>query len=1838
MSRMNENCSFLKSELEYFTKVQEELNTTTNHFVEQLSIDEYLEYLEIRQRHESTKNSYDIKNEFKVNKNPLKILKKLERRIVNLHEALKMKLINDETFDLLSSHLSSKNISTYNNNERYWIKDLESSRAMNLQQALDQDILNLNDSLHLYLPFFKSLSIQRLFKRDLIENNLIVHPETGTLLTLNEAIECDIVDKLSTISVDKIQRITLREALEIGYIDGDRLRVHTKDLALTFEEAYKIGLLNDEVQGDDENELSLVGQTFLVLIKRNLFDYVNFEVINKCLNLRIPIREAIKANYLMESPSLPNCDEILLLDALDRNLINFKNQTLCNPRNLELMPLSDAFDNGYLVLKKSNSLILHYTTLDAGNYKFINHIMKTKIIDILAGWKLISSDEILNVRTGERISLNEAERRRIVILSENTNQLRISKSDKSESSRAPSEESNISQNSENRFADNESFVNSEVEQSFVDEPRPKVNTIIISTLKSITEKFSNSNGIDEVDRNKSLSPTLSSPKLKSKEFYSSNDCLKIDLTERENEIYSLRDAIRLKKITPEICCIVDNGIQLPYTVEDALSSGEINQTDMVEVASNHRILLLRNEKKCFIFDLQSNFNQDFLTKMGFYDEISQSFVDLWTKRQVSFEYFINNLEVISDEIYVKDKRSGKYFPISEAFEMKIIDEINGSVFDTKNMKRISVFDAVERKFITNILNENVNSTQIYNFEDLMKARKVDLSENEAIIGNENLTIEEAFKNGHFDTNSISVKSNGKWFGFKYAELDGIVNVDIGTVVDCESGKDVKLCEALLSGIILPRKVQSMSLNALFSKGLYDINKNKIIDKRTKNLLSMERAIEIGIIDPCFSKFNNNRLSLAESIEKKFVDLRQNLMKDSNARLGDLLKNGTINNNKIEIDLIEMIKMNYYDPKSGLFFNPFTGSYISLAEAVDQNLVDVSKIRIKDKHNLKFVSYFEAKFNSLIDDIKGILKKPRITLDVALMKQFIEKTDKPISLSSALEFDMFNKNTKKLKIDNNIEMNLHEAIMNNKICGEYREIYDRNSDIFLTVIDSIKSGLVDSIECTIINTLNNREIYLDDAYHEFIILSPQYKIDMEEAINSDRFDVKNLCFKHLTSHDKFTLKTAIQRDFIDVNHTFVRVGDKTLKFVDAVACNIVDLRNCVLISQNGSSIDFCEAFDTGIMRTLYKPLTLPEATFKGFYDSAREVCVDPETEENFNLQQAIRDGVIDNDEKSSGMSAQFAVQNGIYDENSCKVLVPYNHAKITLHEAAKRFLINPYLPVYFDEMKRQLLSFNEATRRKLIHRMKGNFMDPHSNRRMSLKIALNDGWLLDIETANFSLYQLMYMKLYDADSRKLIHPKTYQRLSILESKLCNLINAELSMIKNRNGKFVILSEAISIGVIDEVENFYRISETEVISIGDAFVNGLIVSSEKPYDMKNAIEMSLYRPETGKFIDPKTSLKFDLSTAMKENLINSKTTKYVDHVTEESKSLKEAIDDEEIDVKKGRVYDSRTDSFYNYDIAFENGVLVEIPKSSIIANKDFQPKLMSLEKMILQNIVNIQTSYVKIIQTSEFIRLGIFIQKNVKFLEKKIVVSKKSFAFIVDNDYIIYKNKPRSLDELVESKQLNLSSGLISDESNFDKDIAIEEAINLGYLDSESFIIKNYATKRFEYLEQAIKTGLFDTSKAQIVDQTTSKIYNLDSAINHQVLKTPKQQLSLHEIFEFGLYDSECDLIQHPFKKTKNLKTFGELLDLKLINSQQTLVKNPIRGDFLPLDDAISLGIIDKVTGKMRFSLTNEKFDFRKALEEGLFIPAEQRVRNLKILNFLILQFTACLQCKWILVYY
>lgn len=1776
MNSINENCSFLHAELESFARIQEDFKS--NGFIENLSIDEYLEHLESYQTSENTKKS------------PLKVLKKLERRVVNLSNALKLKIINEETFELLNSVITKTNLKDFYNSDKYWIRNLETDEVLKLREAFDRDVLNIDDLSQIYLPFFKSLSISKLFERDLIENNYIIHPETGVSLNLHEAIDCDIVDKLSTIPIDETYSICLKEALKIGYVDGDQLTIHMKNATLSFEEAFKIGFLKD-IDDDYGKDISYVGQTFLVIVKRKLFDTKKFEVNNKCLKLKFSIRDAIKNNYLMSTPSLPNCDEVLLLDALDQDLINFQNETYRNPRNREILSLSEAFEKGYLVLKKTNSSMLNYWT----NFKFVDHIMRTRIVDILEGWKMISSNEVFNRKTGEKISMREAERRKIVVTSENTNQLRISKNHEIIDDSDESNTSQISEETEKLFSTSEVT-------DYVDESQEtKVNTIIISTLKSITERFSSSPEVEIIKPSKIPIPTPRSKVSPSK----SPEIIIEDKT----EILPLRDAIMMRKITPEVCRIIENGEQLPLTVEDALTSKQINLTDLIEIVSSHSIVIVKNQTKSYELSLESNFSEENLVKMGFYDKINSCFMDPWSRRQITFNDFVNNLEVMNKEIYVKDTSSEKYFTLNEAFRMKIIDEIRGSFFNFKTNEHISIFNAVNRKFISSKLNEEINTLEIFDMKKLMKEGKIDFDNNEVIIGNENLTIEDAMKRGFFDSNLISVKDhrNERFLGLIYAEREGIVDIDRGIYKNTKTEKEISLLNAFKSCEIIPQKLRQISLNSLYSSGFFNAKENKIVDPETKHLLSLQRAIDKGIINPKLTRFNDE-MTLTEAIEK-------NLINSNSMKIHEFLKNGNLTNNSIVFDLIDMIKMNYYDKNTGLFLNPFTNQFVTLANGIKINLIDVTRVRIKDKNNNKMITYFEAKFNGIIDEENGRFKTPNMSLDEALLKNILDNDQKPISLPIALELEMFDKTSKKFVIDG-VEMSLHDAIMTNKIDGNDRVIHDRNADLFLSVNESIKTGLTDPIDCTIIDTLNNREIYFDEAFDEFMILNPQFKIDLEEAINTDRFDIKSMIFKNISSLTKFSLKSAIQRGFIDIEHCFVHVENRHLKFKEAVDCDIVDLQNCVLKSQQNYTIDLCEAFDTGIMRTLYKPMTLCEAQFKGFYDKSKDLCIDPNTGDKTSLNHGITNGIINpislNENFMSGISIQFAIQKGFFDDKRGRISIPTNSWKMNLNDATKTFLINPYLPVYFDEIKRRILSLNEAMRMKIIHRTKAYFLDPITSRRMSLKVALENGWLIDIETANFSLYNLLYMKLYDQKSRKLIHPKTYQKLSISESKSCGLIDPTLSLVKNQNGKFTTINESISNGILNENDNFYQISDSEIIGLDEAFNRGFIISNKKPYDLKQAIEMSLYRAETGKFLDPISSLKYDLESAMKENLINSRTTKYFDHITQQSKALREAIEDGEIDVLKGRVYDSRTDSSYNYDVGFELGILIHISKALISNNEDNQPKLMSLEKMIMENVVNIQTSYVKYIQTSEFIRLGIFLQKNTEFLSRNLFVSKKSFHFTVGNEYLIYKNKPKTFDELLESKQLDLASGLISDDSTLDREVTIEQAVNIGYLDSESFVIKNFSTKKLEHIEEAIKSGIFDISKNQIIDSTVSKIYNLESAIEQKILKTKQQRFDLHELYEFGLFENE--LIQHPFIRIPNLMTFGELLDKNLLNLNETLLRNPKQGEIISLENAIYSNIIDKNSGKFN---DENSIDLRKAIEDKIFIKNDERVSKIEL---------------------
>lgn len=2458
----------------------------------------------------SSSTSYKQKSE---QKSTIKILKKMQKKIIKLSDALHMGLINEETHELLENNVAFvNNPDSFLKNKKYKVIDPQSGASLLIEEAIEREILNPNDITKFYIPFCKSLTIPQLIERDLldVESQLIVHPETGDLLTLNEAIACDIVDKYSLIKKDKKHKMSLRDALKSDYLDGHLSIVKTKKGDLSLKAAVERGLFEAEKPTEKTNkqtEIPLIGQTFPVVVKRNLFNPTKREVINKTSGKSIPIKDAIESDYIMSVPCTPNADEIYIIDALNQQLIDFKNQTYRNPHTGEVMLLFDAYNKGFLIAKPLHAIISHESlksTEVTNEVKNVSHTVKTKSIDILDGYTMVSANEILNNRTGETITLDEAKDQGIAIERVEVNQFstsqvgndsiqeilkpspepqkninignisqvtvmvdpnelqpaevsesqttststhvtikkittfkeimidengkeisqsvsetpetfeRISESTlpaddadfqeiiakfkeenpdfdsidqegvittttindetivtrtvkeynivKSETEtftstwnqedvidegveahefqeghervlieNLPSDVSNetnsrtvttitkttkhfttsedqpeepqiiseISINNEPNVSETTtveelpggerktivitttrviSTKDSEGEPSEIpqtetqyevvtNEPtiddestvQGRTKTIITSTIRSVTEKFSEDDQqifephqeklkeveddkllqsneiiatkptkktknvfdltsqfldnerdqktpvpaprskkasktevkvskeeklpsepvnesteqttktivvttitqdvpvessqpdiIDERDNDEAarlkhlesivdttllekgeqrsveiissaksgetltttttiITTTINEPteievvskpdtveqikleipqevesvitsttvatrepsprersETKTPEEASVNsvkeapetsetkipkaapvtsvkvapdtspersetkipeeapvspvkeapdtppersetkipeeaavspvkeapadtaksgmskiitdfitnesstpavgnvsitrttitppvnvetvtpeakvisaprepspteiesvttttssvtrepsppDSVKSQTTEMlkvkqftvaENiiEVTPLRDAIKKGKIEPKICRIMDNGNELPLTVHDALIAKELSPTDIVQIISSHVVVLMRDTPKAYLLNLQDNFSEGKLREIGLYDKNVPCFVDPWTGNQISFKYFIFNLDVLDPSIFVKNQQLEVYVPIQQAFDEDLIDPQLGTVVDTKTKKQIPIFEAVERKLVIQRTPQDLRiikrpSTVV----DLLRNGNISFESDEVIINNENLTLVEALRKGALDTNTISIRdpASGDIFGYRYAADRGIVDIRRGVIINQITLEEILFIIAYRRGFLLIGKIQPISLNAALNSGLYDKKNNKIKNPTTDEYLSIENAISVGLIDPKLTDVkdtkNNKFVVLKDAIEFNLVDPKANMIKNkkSSIPLDKALKEKLIFNKTEPFDLAEIITRNYYDPETGKMLNPYTNKYITIREAIVLKIININYIRIYDVVQDRVFSVEEAIANGLLDDQKGIITRPKMTLDKAFLQRILISFNGPLSLPSALNCNLFDPDTRKFSFDDK-NLNLGEAIEHNKIAGNELVLYDPNRQKLSTLNDAISAGYLDPIESKIVDPITNKEIPIDDAMEQGLLVKSRSDVSLKDAVFDGLYDPESGSFSNVTSDEKLPLETAINRNIIDVRSTVVSVNNVTLDFEQAIEQGLVDPQNAIVKTKSGDSLNLIEAFDRGILNTISKPVRLHEAVIKNLYDESVGLFTDPESRRKITIQESIQESLIDpnsiqiQDPGSKSylpISINFAIQTGLinakdghvnydnktyslkdafdlgilidskgpvsiqrtihqgtFNEKLGRIADPFSDKNITVHEAMRKFVVNPHLPCYFDEEKEKLLSLNEACKHKLIDRYQGDFTIPYSGQKLTLNDAMKLGWIIDIESGNFSLYKLLLLRLVNYQNGKLVHPVTSRQLTLNQAIAQELVDPNSSLVKHRNGKYFNLNEAMRFGVIDGEKNLYWISESQAIPLYEAMLKGLIVSNERPFALMNAIEMRFYRPETGKFVDPFTNTYVDLKSAIDGNLIQENSTQFKNLLTKQTKPLSQAIADGDINTAKGRVFDQKSGSSFNYDVAFDRGLLINLPRGLAVQKKEVKeivhqeipqikidlvdsskPREMRLEDVIKAGILKPESAFIKDPETGKYILLHVYIEKYQINLSQKAFIDPKSSFFVFSPQCVIYTREPKSFDDVIESKQLNLVTGKLVDPQNVDKYCTIQEAIEAGVLDPDTILIKDGAQKKLVPVTEALKTGLIDPERSHVVDTETSKLLSLEKALQEGILKTPKKQFDLLEALQFNLYDPTSGHFTDPFMSTlkdpkvKAKITFEEALAKNFIDTSTTMVRTSKDSEIIPISTAITTGIIDPVSGKMNIrnpeNDQTESIDFVKARELDLLVPAGERVR-------------------------
>lgn len=1441
-------------------------------------------------------------------------------------------------------------------------------------------------------------------------------------------------------------------------------------------------------------------------------------------------------------------------------------------------------------------------------------------------------------------------------------------------------------------------------------PNQQITEIVREEVQPVEETSSSTTIVTtQVITTTTTSTTESTPEDEARDTLETQVTTTIEQTGKREVPMTLPigDAISQKLISPDECQIIVDGEPQSQSVTTLLKEEQLSPLDEVQIIDDKLIVL---QQINYLVDVDTELTPEKLQELNIYDTTHQYFIDPSTGQKISFQTLVFDMNIFNPEtILVKNFSTGKYETLTAALERPLLDKHTGHMVDPKTGKKIPFFECIERQWIIRANPDEQRPAPIENVIIDSQTGKVVLDDGRVC------SIVEAINSGKLDIQSISVRDpvSGEVIPLRMAIELGVVDMQTGTVIDIQTLKEIPMEQAFQLGFLVPGARKPISLEAAVRKGLYDPETGKLYDSESQNQVDVQRSIEIGLVDPKISLIvdtvTKKELKLDCAIEDDLVLPATGQIKDNkNNTLVPFdvgVQQRLLKTDSVTWSLPELLQREYYTPSTGKVLNPVTGEEILLQQAIEMGFVELDSTLVKDAEHDKILPGKEAAKLGLLDTVRGTLSSPNISLDEAFVKGYLISTKKPLSLVDCLLRGLYDPSTAKFTIDNK-QLDLKSAIAEKLINPEELVLLDPKTESIISLNEAIAKGYLDPIGGFVINPFASTKLSLHEALENRILIPPKRKRSLPDAVYRGLYDPKTGQFSNTITREKLTTERAIRRGILDPDSTVVNVSGQVVPFGIATETGIVDSQQGTVRDANDDNqyIDFKEAFDKGVLVEAKKPLRLIEAVVKNIYDETDGHFVDPKSGEKLNFAEALETNLLDEHSvqirdfksglyqqlnlthaKDEGLidpqntkllynnqtmtikhafnigilmdvnapiSVQRAIHQGLFDDRTGKLSDPKTGRKITLLEGMRSFVVNPNLPCYFDEQTEQMFSLSETCRNGIINRREGVFKEPGSTTFVPLGEALSLGLIVDIENAGFGLYELLSMGFYDVATRKVLHPVTNRKLNLNEACVEDVVSLSSSLIKHyETGKYMRLAAALKEQLIDDTKGCYNL-RNEQLDLQTARARGLIVSNRRLLSLEMVLRMQLYRPETGKFCDPTTGEYLDLIEAIHSGFIDPASTVFKNHLTGKELPLTEAIENSEIDVSKGRVFDPKSKSAYNYDVAFSRGILVTVARpltdrNEIVRRQDSvellsqtpvsvvisKPREMSLEEAIRYNIIDPKTALVRDFDSFKFLPYTVAQERGLIDISKRTLVDPKALYFAFDPTLLIYVREPITFDQAAESKELNLQTGMLTylpgvsteDSANDSltvietpKVYTLKDAASAGVIDPDSALVKDLAKAKLVRLPEAFRKGLMDANKANVLNTQTSKLCSLQEAYENGLICTPKRSFGLLEAITFNLYNPTNGCLVDPFQMHPDIirrkkYTLADAISSGLIDPSSTMVRDPSTGVIHPLAAAISNGLIDPVAGRLNDANDSKNnIDLVKAAEKGLLLLAEQRV--------------------------
>lgn len=836
---------------------------------------------------------------------------------------------------------------------------------------------------------------------------------------------------------------------------------------------------------------------------------------------------------------------------------------------------------------------------------------------------------------------------------------------------------------------------------------------------------------------------------------------------------------------------------------------------------------------------------------------------------------------------VKDDRNDEVVSLDKAQQNKLIDLTKGTLTYPHPMTLDLAF---EKGYI-------LSTIKPWMLQEALTLQIYDPKSSTFNIDGNNYTLEESIEKGFISKDSPSIKDprNNDIITLGDAIKHGFINAKTGTAVDPNTSVSLSLTDALDRGFIVPAK-RKISLPEAVFKGLYDPKTGQFTVPDTQEKLPTDRAIKMGVIDATTAIVrdpNGDVITFNKAIKTSIVDPKTGTVSNTRGPPVDFqeaLERGLLLETRRPMSFSEAISKGILDEKTNKFLDPQTGSYLTVLEAIQKNLIDVDSVTVKDtRSNIwKTMTLMEAIQLDYVDGTTGYLKDTskgnrNVSLKDAVESGLIVDSRAAVSLQRAIHQGLYDDNTGKITDPSTSRaVTLHEAMRKCVISPTLPCYWDKRGERLLSLAETCRAGVIDRRTGMFKESGASSSVSLSVALQLGLIVDIESMgFGLYESIQMNMYDVGTGKFAHPTSNRKLTLAEACQVDLINPLTSIVKCSqsNKYMPLADAITAGIIDdIRGTYVIRELDKTINLQEAAKKGYIVMSKMPLSIEEMVKCCLYRSDSGRFANPVTNEYRDLVQAINSGLVDPDTTA-------------------------------LKDATT------------GQIKSLLTGIEDGT----VDVSRGRILDPKTTRAFSIDVALERGLLVTIDKP---LAQQSVYRMPVETSKPGPGDKRVRECTLTEAINYELVDPNTSVVRDpKTGRFVTTARAIADGVVDpSVRGTIELNgsgkgEPRFLRFGD-----VTVFIKEPLSFETIIEKEYLSLESGKFTDPITNKQLTLKEAVGLGIVDSDSALIKDSQKGKLVKLPEAFRKGMMDAEKGNVLDTATSKLYSLSRALEAGLLI------------------------------------------------------------------------------------------------------------------------------------------------------------------------------------------------------------------------------------------------------------------------------------------------------------------------